>query len=132
MHISTGLWPLAVFAAAATLLVALLLVLSHFLGPRRRTRATHEPFESGVVPAGPARLRFSANFYLVAMFFVIFDLEAVFLYAWAIAVREAGWAGYVEALIFITILLAALVYLARTGGLAWGPTSSTTRQRARR
>lgn len=132
MDTSTGLWPLAVYAAAAVLLVALLLLLSHFLGPRRRTSATREPFESGVVPAGTARVRFVANFYLVAMFFVIFDLEAVFLFAWAIAVREAGWAGYIEAAVFIAILLAALVYLWRTGGLALGPTQRTARRPARR
>ncbi len=132
MHTSTGLWPLAVYAAAAALLVTLLLVLSYFLGPRRRSAATLEPFESGVVPAGTARVRFVANFYLIAMFFVIFDLEAVFLFAWAIAVREAGWAGYIEALVFIVILLAALAYLWRTGGLAFGPTSRTVRRPARR
>ena len=130
MQTSTGLWPLAVYAAAA-LLVALLLVLSHFLGPRRRTAATREPFESGIVPAGPARVRFGANFYLIAMFFVIFDLEAVFLYAWAIAVREAGWAGFIEALVFIAILLVALAYLWRTGGLTFGPAARTVRRRAR-
>jgi NADH-quinone oxidoreductase subunit A len=61
----------------------------------------------------------SAKFYLVAMFFVIFDLEAVFIFAWAIAVRETGWNGYAEAMLFITVLLATLVYLWRVGALDW-------------
>jgi NADH-quinone oxidoreductase subunit A len=86
-------------------------------------RAKNEPFESGVVGQGGARLRFSAKFYLVAMFFVIFDVEALFLYAWAVAVREAGWAGFVEAVIFIFILGASLVYLWKIGALEWAPAS---------
>jgi NADH-quinone oxidoreductase subunit A len=69
---------------------------------------------------GTARLRFSAKFYLVAMFFVIFDLEAVYLFGWAIAARNAGWAGYIEALVFTLILVAALIYLWRLGALDWG------------
>jgi NADH-quinone oxidoreductase subunit A len=66
-------------------------------------------------------MRFSAKFYLVAMFFVIFDLEAAFLYAWAVSVRESGWAGYVEAVVFIVVLLIGLGYIWRLGGLDWAP-----------
>ena len=68
---------------------------------------------------GDAPLRFPIKFYLVAMFFVLFDLEAVFLFAWAVAVRQAGWQGFVEALVFVVILLAALTYLWRDGALDW-------------
>ena len=71
----------------------------------------------------------SAKFYLVAMFFVIFDLEAVFIFAWAIAARELGWAGYCEILVFIAILLAALAYLWRLGALDWSPSRRTIRVR---
>lgn len=95
---------------------------SYVAGERHTARAADEPFESGIVPVGLARLRLSAKFYLIAMFFVIFDVEALFLYAWAVAVREAGWVGYIEALIFIGILLVALVYLWRLGALDWGGT----------
>ncbi len=66
-------------------------------------------------------MRLSVKFYLIAMFFVIFDLEAVFLFAWAIAWRESGWRGYVEAVVFVGILVAALVYLWRMGALDWSP-----------
>lgn len=114
-------WSLVVYVAAVLGICAIMLGLSWVLGGRDWGRAKHEPFESGVVGAGSTRLRLSAKFYLVAMFFVIFDLEAVFLYAWAISVREAGWPGFVEALIFIGVLLASLVYLWRVGALEWAP-----------
>ena len=88
-----------------------------------------QPYESGIVSEGSARVRVSAKFYLVAMFFVIFDLEAVFIFAWAIAARELGWAGYSEILVFIAILVAALAYLWRLGALDWSPSRRTIRVR---
>lgn len=90
---------------------------SFLLGERHKERATGEPYESGMVITGSARLRFDARFYLIAVFFVIFDLEAVFIFGWAVALRELGWPGYVEAVIFIGVLLAGLVYLWRLGAL---------------
>lgn len=115
-----ALWPIAVYFGAVVMLVAAMLGISHFLGERHRGRQTEEPYESGVVPTGTARLRFHIRFYLVAMFFVIFDLEAVFVYAWAVSIRETGWLGYFEILIFIGILAAALAYLWRMKALDWG------------
>ncbi len=115
------LWPLAVYGAAVLAVVVGMLVISYLLGQRHRQRATGEPYESGIVSTGTARLRLSVQFYLVAMFFVIFDLEAVFLVAWSLVAREAGWTGYIEILVFIAVLLAALVYLWREGALDWGP-----------
>src|SRR5262245_23406282 len=97
-----------------------MLALSYLLGQRHQERATGEPYESGIVSTGSARLRFPAQFYLVAMLFVIFDLEAVFIFAWAIAFRELGWGGYVGALVFIGVLVAALIYAWRLGILDWG------------
>ncbi len=117
---TTALWPLVVYCGAVIVLVATMLGLSSLLGQRHTDRATGEPYESGIVSTGSARLRLSAEFYLVAMFFVIFDLEAVFIFAWAIAFREVGWAGYSEILVFIGILIAALIYLWRQGALDWG------------
>lgn len=93
---------------------------SYFLGGRKQTPAKNEPFESGIVSVGSAQIRFPSHFYLIAMFFVIFDLEAVFLFAWAVAFREAGWTGYIEAMVFIIVLLAALAYLWAVGALDWG------------
>ena len=115
-------WALGTYVCAVLAIVGLMLGMSWVLGGRNEARAKYEAFESGVVSVGSGRLRISAKFYLVAMFFVIFDLEAVFLYAWAVSVRESGWSGFVEATIFIVVLLIGLVYLWRLGALDWAPT----------
>lgn len=115
------LWPLVVYFVATVILVAAVLALSWALGERHREHATDEPFESGIVTVGYARFRLPAKFYLIAMFFVIFDLEAVFIISWGIAFRDVGWTGYAEVGVFIGVLLAALVYLWRIGALEWGP-----------
>ena len=112
--------PLVVYFLAVLFLAAAMIGLSYFLGERHKEKATAQPYESGMLPTGTARVRLSAKFYLVAMFFVIFDLESVFIFAWAVSAREVGWAGYLEILVFIFILLAALVYLWRLGALDWG------------
>jgi len=113
------LWPLAAYLVIIIGLVVAMLGLSFVLGQRHDNRQTGSPYESGILSQGSARVRLSAKFYLVAMLFVIFDLEAVFIFAWAIVVREAGWAGYSEALVFITVLIATLFYLWRVGALDW-------------
>ena len=92
---------------------------SYLLGPRHSDPATGQPYEGGIVSEGSAHVRFSVRYYLVAIFFVIFDLEAVFLFAWAIAARELGWAGYGEVLLFVALLGAALIYLWKIGALDW-------------
>ena len=119
------LWPLGVYIVAVVVLVAFVLILSALLGQRHRERATDEPYECGLLSTGSARLRFHAGFYLMAMFFVIFDLEAAFVYAYAVAFRELGWIGYAEIVVFIGVLASALFYLWRTGALDW----RTPRQR---
>jgi len=124
---SLPLWPFVVYTAAVIFLVVAQVVLSHFLGPRHSERATGAPYESGIVSEGSARLRFSSTFYLIAVFFVVFDLESVFIITWAIGFRELGWPGYFKIFVFITILLASLVYLWRIGALEAGPPK---RQRA--
>lgn len=122
------IWPLAAYFIAVILLVAVMIGLSHVLGQRHTGRATGEPYESGVVSTGSAQLRLSARFYLVAILFVIFDLEVVFLIAWAIAFRDLGWTGFYGALTFVGILVVGLVYEWRVGALDWGP---STRQQIR-
>lgn len=114
-------WPLIAFTVATIILVGLMLLLSYYLGERHQERTTGETYESGIKATGEARLRFPVHFYIIAMFFVIFDLEAVFLIAWAIAFQEVGWMGYWGAFIFIMILLAVLVYEWKTGALEFGP-----------
>jgi NADH-quinone oxidoreductase subunit A len=120
-RISPEPWGLAIYTVGVFGLVGLMLGASYLLGGRDHGRAKDEPFESGAVAVGGAQMRMPAKFYLVAMFFVIFDLEAVFLYAWAVSVRQNGWTGFEMAAIFIAVLLAALFYVWRVGGLDWAP-----------
>ena len=126
------LWPLLVYSIAVVILVGAMIGISYVLGERHNERATGDPYESGIRATGSARLRLSAKFYLVAMFFVIFDLEAAFIVAWAVGVRELGWPGYIEIVIFIGVLLAALVYLWRVGALDWGPKPRRLEARSKR
>jgi len=116
-----GVWPLVLYMASVIALVLLIIGLSHIAGPKTRMRrATGEPFEAGIVPVGGTEHTISVEFYLVAMFFVIFDLETVFIFAWAIAFHELSWTGFWAILIFIVILVAALVYEWKSGALDWG------------
>ena len=95
--------------------------LSYFLGERHKEKTTDEPYESGIPPTGDARLRFSSGFYIIAMFFVIFDLDAAFIMLWAVSFRELGVAGYIGIIIFIGILMVLLIYELSIGGLDFGP-----------
>lgn len=131
-ELSGPLWPLLVYFAAVLIVVTGMLVISHFLGQRHHERSTGVPFEAGMLPTGSARRRVSINFYMVAIFFVIFDLEAVFLFAWAVAARPLGWMGFIEVVIFVFILLAALVYLWGQGALDWGSSRQVSRPPVKR
>lgn len=123
------LWPLVVYLSTVIGLVALVLVASHFIGERHSEHATGDAYESGIVPVHRARFRIQAKFYVVAVLFVIFDVEAVFIITWALVAREAGWAGYVEIAIFIVVLTAALAYLWGAGALDWATSGRYGRQR---
>jgi NADH-quinone oxidoreductase subunit A len=122
------LWPLFVYFLATVLMAATMISLSYVLGQRHRDKSTGEPYESGIASTGTAQVRFDVRYYLIAMFFVIFDLETVFIFAWSVAVRELGWPGYFEILIFIGILMAVLIYLWRLGALDWGSRSRKMRK----
>lgn len=113
------MWPLVAYFAFVIVLVATVLTVSYLLGPRHSEPATGQPYEGGIVSEGSARVRFSVRYYLIAMFFVVFDLEAVFLFAWAVVARDVGWAGYCEVLLFVAVLVAALIYLWKVGALDW-------------
>jgi NADH-quinone oxidoreductase subunit A len=126
------LWTLPVYFGATLAVVGFMLGLSYVLGQRHQAPAKGQPYESGMLPTGSARLRLDVRFYLFAMFFLIFDLESVFLFAWAVAAKEAGWPGFFEALIFIVILVAALVYLWRVGALEQAGQITRINQRVRR
>ncbi|WP_298708315.1 NADH-quinone oxidoreductase subunit A [Chitinophaga sp.] len=114
-------WPFLVFGAIVLVLVLAILGLSYLLGQRHKDRSTGEAYEAGILSTGSARLRFPSQFYLVAMLFVIFDIETVFVISWAIAFGELGWPGFIGVSVFIAILLAVLVYEWRNGALDFGP-----------
>jgi NADH-quinone oxidoreductase subunit A len=122
-----SLWPFGLYIVLVVALVAAMLAISFVLGERHDDRATGSPYEAGIVSEGSARVRLTASFYLVAMFFVVFDLEAAFIFAWAVAGRELGWSGYWEIVIFIGVLLATLTYLWKVGALDWGAKIRRTR-----
>jgi len=107
------------FVAIIVLTVTMLLV-SHLLNPKVPTRTNNEPFESGIIGQGSTDIRWNINYFLVAISFVIFDIEAVFLYVWSIVVMEAGWHGFVISSFFIFILLIALLYEIKQGAFLWG------------
>lgn len=112
-----ALWPIAVYFVAVLSVIAGMIGISFVLGQRHKERATGEVYESGMIPTGTAKMRLSSTFFLVAIFFVIFDLESIFIYAWAIAVRDLGWTGYGAISFFIALLFVALAYLWRERAL---------------
>lgn len=116
---STNYTALIVYVLGVLAVVGVMLGLSYVLGQRHKERATGEPYEAGIVATGSARLRFSAKFYLVAMLFVIFDLEAAIIFAWAVAAKELGWTGYLAMLVFVAVLVAGLIYEWKMGALDW-------------
>lgn len=115
------LWPLLVYAGGVVVLVVLMLSASYFLGERHKETVTDTVFESGIKTTGDARLLFPVHFYVIAMFFVIFDLEVVFIVAWAIHAKELGWPGYISISVFIAELVAVFIYVWRIGALDFGP-----------
>ena len=113
--------PLIAYTAVAVLLIGVLLLAAWWLGARRRSDVKGEAYESGVSPTGSARLAYPVPFYLIAIFFIVFDVEAVFIFAWAVAWDALGIAGLVHITFFIVVLLLGLVWLWLKGGLDWGP-----------
>ncbi|WP_242696396.1 NADH-quinone oxidoreductase subunit A [Longitalea luteola] len=108
------------YAGLVVFLLAAILLLSYLLGQHHHDRATNKPYEGGIEQTGSARLRFSAQFYLVAMLFVIFDVEAVFIILWALGFYELGWPGYIGVAIFIAQLVVVLIYEWGIGALDIG------------
>ncbi|MGM8871949.1 NADH-quinone oxidoreductase subunit A [Psychrobacter sp. 2Y5] len=123
-------WSAVAFILAAIGLVVFMLTVPRLLGGRSKGLQKEEVFEAGVVGAGNARIRLSAKFYLVAIFFVIFDLEALYLYAYSVSVRETGWLGFAAAAIFIGVLIVGLIYELSLGAMNWSP-ADKLRKKAR-
>ncbi len=109
-----------VYFVAIILLTITMLLVSHLLNPKVPTRTNNEPFESGIIGQGSTDIRWNINYFLVAISFVIFDIEAVFLYVWSIVVMESGWYGFIITSFFIFTLLIALLYEIKQGAFLWG------------
>ncbi len=116
---STNLIPFLIYVIGVLIVLATMYGLSYLIGQRHTGRETNFPYESGIRTTGSARIRIPVKFYLVAMLFVIFDLEAAFIFAWAVAARELGWPGYWAMIVFVVILVAGLIYEWRMGALDW-------------
>ena len=111
--------PVLIFVLIVFGLLGAVVTLSFILGPGKPHRKKLAPYESGIIPDTPAVRRLSVRFYLTAMLFIIFDIEAVFFYPWAVLLKQLKWFGLIEMLIFIGILLIALAHIWKKGGLEW-------------
>jgi NADH-quinone oxidoreductase subunit A len=121
-------FPVLVQAIVAMGLAAGLLTVSYLLGKRVRNRVKDMPYESGIVPTGDARQPFSVKFYLVGMLFILFDIEAIFLYPWVVVYRELKMAGFVEMLIFVILILSGFFYIWKKGALDWSGAGLNSRK----
>lgn len=128
----SSLWPLGLYSLIVVAVVALVLGLSALTGPRHSARRRDLPYESGMPATGGVQIRFPVAFYLIAIDFLIFDIEAAILFGWAGVAREVGWTGFFAAAMFIAILLVGLAWVWAKGGLDWGAEPSERRAVARR
>jgi NADH-quinone oxidoreductase subunit A len=111
--------PLLLMFVIAAGLAGALIMASEFVGQHKRTKAKDQPYECGMLPTGDARERFSVHFYMVALLFILFDIEAIFLYPWALVYHDLKVFGFVEMLVYIVILFVGYIYLWKKGALDW-------------
>ena len=112
-------WPIAILIAVSTLLAVVVVALGHLVGPRQPSKRKSEPYESGMVPIGPGTRRMPVRFYMIAVLFILFDIEVIFFLPWAVVFRQLGIFGLIEMSIFISILLVGYVYAWKKGALEW-------------
>src|SRR6266481_4681324 len=112
-------FPVLVQIALAVVVAAVLVAISFLVGQRVKSRVKDSPYESGIAPTGSARERFSVKFYLVAIVFILFDIEAVFLYPWAVVYRELKMFAFVEMFLFVVLILSGFFYIWKKGALDW-------------
>jgi NADH-quinone oxidoreductase subunit A len=116
-----NIFSMTLYGFMVTVLIAVLLFISSWLGQKKPSPEKLRVYESGIIPTGTARLRYPVPFYLVAIFFLIFDVEGAFIFSWAIACENLGWSGWFQITFFIFVLVLGLVYIWVKGGLEWGP-----------
>jgi NADH-quinone oxidoreductase subunit A len=123
-----GLFSIALFVAIVGGLLTALLFLTSWLGEKKLGVEKNRPYECGVIPTGWARFRYPVPFYLVAVFFLIFDVEAAFVFSWAVAMKDLSWRGWLQITYFIVVLLLSLFYIWSKGGLDWSAVPPTCRK----
>src|SRR6516225_3370895 len=121
-------FPVLLQALIAMALAAGLLSVSYLLGKHVRNRVKDMPYESGITPTGDARQRFSVKFYLVGMLFILFDIEAIFLYPWVVVFRDLRMFGFLEMLVFVVLILSGFFYIWKKGALDWAETGRSGRK----
>jgi NADH-quinone oxidoreductase subunit A len=121
-----GILSLGIYGLLILILLAIFLFISSWLGEKKKSFEKLRPFECGIIPTESALFHYPIPFYLVATFFLIFDVEAAYIFSWAIAFDRLGWAGWLSISFFIVILLISLFYIWKKGGLEWGPTAVKT------
>jgi NADH-quinone oxidoreductase subunit A len=117
-----GIFPLLAYVLLVFGLIGVFLFLASWPGEKKKEPEKRRPYESGIIPTGSAWLLSPVPFYLVAAFFLIFDIEGAYIFSWAIAFDRLGWSGWLQISFFILVLLVSLIYLWKKGGLEWGPT----------
>ena len=120
MNLSPVYGPLVLHLVVITILALAMLALGSLFGRSSYNKVKQEPYESGIRPETSAQQRFDVKFYLVAILFLVFDLEATFLYPWAVVYRQLGWFGFVEMLVFLLVLVTGYLYIVKKGALEWG------------
>jgi NADH-quinone oxidoreductase subunit A len=118
-----GILALGVFTLMSLVLIIAFFFLASWLGEKKSNFEKLRPYECGIIPTGTARFPYPVAFYLIAAFFLIFDVEAAFIFSWAIAFDRLGWPGWLQISFFIVVLLISLFYIWKKGGLEWGPTA---------
>ena len=114
-----GVFSLAVYTFLVLAFIASQLFLAAWVGEKKKTAEKSRPYECGIIPTGSARFRYPVPFYLVAIFFLIFDVEGAYIFTWGVVYEQAGWAGYIQMSFFIILLLVGLFYVWKRGGLDW-------------
>jgi NADH-quinone oxidoreductase subunit A len=117
-----GIFSLIIYSIMILAFIVVMLFIASWIGERKVNANKLRPYESGIIPTGSARLTYPVPFYLVAIFFLLFDVEGAYIFAWAIAWEKLGWAGWLQISFFIAVLILGLAYVWKKGGLEWGPT----------
>ncbi len=114
-----GVFSLAVYGFLIAALIGSQLFLAVWLGEKKPSKEKQRPYECGIIPTGTARFRYPVPFYLVAIFFLIFDVEGAYIFTWAVVYKDVGWPGWTQMSFFIILLLVGLLYIRKQGGLDW-------------